>query len=285
MNRENPRISWQHAAMPSFEFTRDVFSRDGFTLLVDGQSQSHVDPADPARLFFEYTRRIGNIVDAFRTPGAPIRALHLGGGALSLPRYVEATRPDSTQVVVEHDGALLDAVLDRVPLPADTGIELAVADAADVVADLAHAADLELAVADAADLPHVAADPARFDLIVVDLYTGLQPPDFVSSRRFVERVLAVLAPGGLAVVNVADAAGLARLGAQARAYARSAPAAELLVAGPSAVLAGADEGNAILVVAPDGLPHDLAGRLAETGPHPADVLTHDRLDFVLWGAC
>ena len=265
MNRENPRISWQHAAMPSFEFTRDVFSRDGFTLLVDGQSQSHVDPADPARLFFEYTRRIGNIVDAFRTPGAPIRALHLGGGALSLPRYVEATRPDSTQVVVEHDGALLDAVLDRVPLPADTGIELA--------------------VADAADLPHVAADPARFDLIVVDLYTGLQPPDFVSSRRFVERVLAVLAPGGLAVVNVADAAGLARLGAQARAYARSAPAAELLVAGPSAVLAGADEGNAILVVAPDGLPHDLAGRLAETGPHPADVLTHDRLDFVLWGAC
>ncbi|WP_308797172.1 spermidine synthase [Agromyces silvae] len=250
--------------MRPFEFARDVFSRDGFTLLVDGQSQSHVDPGEPGRLFFEYVRRIGNVIDAFRIPGAPIRALHLGGGGLSLPRYVEATRPGSSQVVVEHDGAMLDAVLARVPLPRDADLELVVADARDAVA---HRSD------------------ANADLVIVDLYTGLDPPAFVASSAFAADVLAALAPDGLVVVNVADAAGLARLGAQARAFVRNAPTAELLVAGAPAILAGAEDGNAILVVAPGGLPADLERRLAAAGPHPAGVLTRDRLDVVLWGSC
>jgi hypothetical protein len=307
MTHENPPESWQHAAMPPFEFARDVFSRDGFTMLVDGQSQSHVDPGDPARLFFEYVRRIGNVVDAFRIPGAPIRALHLGGGGLSLPRYVEATRPGSTQVVVEHDGALLEAVLARVPLPRDADIELVVADARAAVAGPARgvaepptgrhesSAQSPDTPGPNADTPtgalqfrRLATQPPRanvFDLVTVDLYSGLEPPEFVASHGFARDVLALLAPDGIVVVNVADAAGLARLRAQARAYARAAPTAELLVAGEPAILAGADEGNAILVVAPGGLPADLERRLAAAGPHPADVLTRDRLDFVLWGAC
>ena len=66
--------------------------------------------------------------------------------------------------------------------------------------------------------------------------------------------LALVAPGGLLTVNVADAAGLERLRAQARAVARADPTAELLVAGDPSVLSGADEGNAVLVAAPDGSP-------------------------------
>ncbi len=52
---------------------------------------------------------------------APIRALHLGGGAMSLPRYVAATRPGSTQVVVEirrrarRDGARAPAAAPSAP--------------------------------------------------------------------------------------------------------------------------------------------------------------------------
>lgn len=294
MTRENPPDSWQHAAMQPFEFARDVFSRDGFTLLVDGQSQSHVDPADPARLFFEYVRRIGNVIDAFRIPGAPIRALHLGGGGLSLPRYVEATRPGSSQVVVEHDGAMLEAVLSRVPLPRDADIELIVADAAASVAGASSGLLADAPPSDS-DTPVAGRDPRRlvpaaataggYDLVIVDLYTGLDPPAFVASREFAADVLAVLAPDGLIVVNIADAAGLARLRTQAHAYARVAPGAELLVAGGPAVLAGGEEGNAILVIGPDGLSEDLGRRLAATGPHPAEVLVRDRLDFVLWGVC
>ena len=86
-------------------------------------------------------------------------------------------------------------------------------------------------------------------------------------------------------MNVADAPGLRRLRAQVRALARADPAAELLVAGDPAVLSGTDEGNAVLLAAPDGLPDGVQARLAAAGPFPVEVLTGHRLDAALWNAC
>ena len=265
-----PRVaagSWHDAGMapPRIEFEADVFSRTGMTLLVDGTAQSHVDPDDPTRLFFEYVRRIGHVLDAVRPVGEPIRALHLGGGAFTLPRYVAATRPGSEQVVVEHDAELVDLVLGRLPLPADADIRVVVADAREMLSPLA------------------AARP--FDAVVLDLYTGLDAPAFVDEPAFMGGCLALLSPGGLLVVNVADAAGLARLRAQTRALARADPGAALLVAGDPTTLSGAEEGNAVLVAAPDGLPTGLEDRLTLGGPFPGEVLTEHRLDVALWGAC
>ena len=100
-----------------------------WTLLIDGTAQSHVDLADPTHLEFEYVRRTGHLLDALDpAPPAPLRVLHLGGGAWTLPRYVAATRPGSAQRVVELDGALVDLV--RARLPADgLGLDVHVADA------------------------------------------------------------------------------------------------------------------------------------------------------------
>lgn len=75
----------------------------GWTLLIDGAPQSHVDLDDPAYLDFPYQRRLGHIADLAGPPGKPMRVVHLGGGALTLARYVAATRPRSTQQVVELD--------------------------------------------------------------------------------------------------------------------------------------------------------------------------------------
>jgi hypothetical protein len=97
--------------------------------------------------------------------------------------------------------------------------------------------------------------------------------------------LGLLGPAGLVVLNVADAAGLARLGVQARALARADPGAELLVAGDPSVLAGAEEGNAVLVAAPHGLPAGLEERMLAAGPFPGAVLTGHRLDAAVWGGC
>ncbi|MFD6053900.1 spermidine synthase [Agromyces sp. NPDC060279] len=253
--------------MARLEFARDVFSGSGWTLLVDGTAQSHVDADDPARLFFEYVRRIGHVVDAMATPGAPLRALHLGGGALTIPRYVAATRPGSAQLVVELDAELLDLVLERLPLPA--GVETRIADAADAVPALREAG-------------------AGFDLVVLDLYSRLEPPAFVADVAFQRELLALLDPVDgppLLIANVADAAGLGRLREQARAIARARPGTELLVAGDAGVLAGTEEGNAVLVAGPAGIPPLVAEHLALHGPHPAAVLERDRLDAVLFGAC
>jgi len=249
---------------PRIEFERDVFSSTGWTLLVDGAAQSHVDEGEPTRLFFEYVRRIGNVIDAIAVPGAPITVLHLGGGAMSLARYVAATRPDSRQVVVEADARLVSLVTDRLPLPEGERIALMVADARDALARL-----------DAA---------LRFDLVIVDLYARLEAPAFVDDPAFLGACLGRLGPTGLLVVNVADAAGGPRLAAQARGIARAEPAADLVVAGPPAVLAGAEEGNAVIVAGPS-IPTRVLERLREAGPFPAEVLQGARLDAVLWGAC
>lgn len=247
------------------EFETDVFSSNGFTLLVDDVAQSHVDAADPTRLFFEYVRRIGHVIDAVGLPGEPLRVLHLGGGAMTLPRYVAATRPDSAQLVVEIDGTLARLVQDRLPLPSGADIAVRVDDAASVVVELAGG--------------------ARFDLVIVDLYDRLEAPAFVETREFMGGCLGLLSDRGLLVVNVADAAGLARLRAQASAVARADPGAALIVAGDASVVSGAEEGNTVLVAAPHALPAGLAPRLASLGPHPAAVLEGERLDFALWGAC
>jgi hypothetical protein len=255
-------------AHPRIEFEVDVFSPSGLTLLIDGSAQSHVDPVDPTHLFFEYVRRIGHVLDAVGEAGGPIRVLHLGGGAMTLPRYVAATRPGSSQVVVEVDAEVVATVRERLPIPPGADLMLVLADARDAIAP-----DGALA-----GLP-------PFDVVVVDLYARLEAPAFVDDPSFMGGCLATLAAGGLVVVNVADAPGLTRLRAQARALARADPGAELLVAGDPATLAGTEEGNAILVAAPEGLPPGLAERLAAAGPFPAAVLTGHRLDAALWGAC
>ena len=67
--------------------------RDGsWVLVVDGTPQSHVDLEDPTHLEFEYVRRMGHVLDLAAGEGRPVDAVHLGGGALTLPRYVAATR-------------------------------------------------------------------------------------------------------------------------------------------------------------------------------------------------
>ncbi|MRX44333.1 spermidine synthase [Agromyces kandeliae] len=249
---------------PRIEFERDVFSSTGWTLLVDGAAQSHVDADDPTRLFFEYVRRIGNVIDALAAPGAPITVLHLGGGAMSLARYVAATRPDSRQLVVEADARLVALVTERLSLPEASGVSVMVADARDALAGL---------------------DPEpRFDLVIVDLYSRLEAPAFVDEPAFLGACLARLAPAGVMVVNVADEPGGPRLAAQARGIARADPAADLLVAGSPAVLAGAEEGNAVIVAGP-AIPPRVVERLRDAGPFPAEVLQGARLDAVLWGAC
>ena len=111
------------------ELVPDIDRTDAWLLFVDGVPQSGVDLADPAYLEFEYIRRIGHVVDLAFPPGAPVHALHLGGGALTLPRYIAHTRPGSRQLVAEVDDALTDLVRARLPLPAGHRIRVRAADA------------------------------------------------------------------------------------------------------------------------------------------------------------
>src|SRR5258708_36544823 len=91
-----------------FALAADADRPGGWTVLADGFPQSHVDLDDPRHLEFEYVRRLGHIVDLTAPAGQPIRVLHLGGGGLTLARYVAASRPGSRQLAVDNDAGLVE---------------------------------------------------------------------------------------------------------------------------------------------------------------------------------
>src|SRR5699024_4052497 len=63
----------------------------GWVLQIGGAEQSNVDLEDPTRIVHEYLRRMANVLDEAWPRRATIRIGHLGGGALTLVRYVQAT--------------------------------------------------------------------------------------------------------------------------------------------------------------------------------------------------
>ncbi|WP_125099062.1 spermidine synthase [Leucobacter chromiireducens] len=237
----------------SAEVEEDRWVPGAVQLVVDGTPQSHVNLADPSELFFEYIRRIGHVIDLFRTPGAPVSALHLGGGAFTLPRYVEATRPGSRQQVVELEGELVDLVREAAPLPKRASIRVRRGDARAVLGKLP------------------AGMQGAMDLVVVDIFAGAQTPAHVSSVEFYELIRPLLAPGGLVVVNAADGAGLPFVRGQAATLAQLF-ASVAAIAEPQ-VLKGRRFGNVVFVASNTDLESlDWLPRLLAGGPHPARML-------------
>ena len=93
--RTRPSPVTVHTGQALAEVIADPQRPSARTLVLDGREAGQVDLADPRRLGFAYMRRIADLIDAFRSPGAGIDALHVGGGAFALPRYLAATRPAS----------------------------------------------------------------------------------------------------------------------------------------------------------------------------------------------
>ncbi|MHA6615515.1 spermidine synthase [Pseudonocardia sp. DLS-67] len=235
------------------ELVGDPDRPQGWTLLLDGTAQSHVDLDDPTHLEFEYVRRLAHVADLMAPPTAPLRALHLGGGAWTLARYVAATRPRSPQRVVELDGGLVELVSSR--LPADgTGIEVVVGDARATLADV----------------------PAgSADLLVLDVFAGARTPAHLTSVEFVRAAAAVLTDGGIYAANVADGGSLAF--ARTQVAAAAAVFAEVAVLAVPQLLHGRRFGNLVLVASAEPLPVVELARRAAGDPFPARVLTGPEL--------
>jgi spermidine synthase len=235
-----------------------------WTLYVDGTPQSHVDLDDPEWLGFEYVRRIGHAVDLVRPPGAPITAVHLGGGALTLPRYVIATRPGSRQQVVELESDLVDFVREHLPLPRGAQVRVRHGDAREVLAKLP--SGLHGAV----------------DLAVVDIFSGARTPAHVTSADFYGLVAPLLAPGGILAVNVADGAGLAFARSQAATLAHVF--AHVALAADTSMLKGRRFGNVVMYASDRELPFASMPRRLASDPAPAKLVEGDELARFIAGA-
>jgi spermidine synthase len=230
-------------------------------LLLDGAAQSHVDLAEPEWLEFEYQRRLGHVVDLAAPPGRPLRVVHLGGGALTMARYVAVTRPRSEQQVAEPDGRLTAFVRRELPLPRGSRIRMRALDARAALARL---------------------PDGWAGLVIVDVFHDARTPAHCTSGEFLDEVRRVLAPGGWHAANLTDGPPLAHLRRQvATALSRFSHAC--LAADP-AVLRGRRFGNGILLAADSQPPVAELTRRCAGDPFPARLLAGGELADFTGGA-
>ncbi|MFJ6536459.1 spermidine synthase [Paenarthrobacter sp. NPDC091711] len=230
----------------------------GFILSIGGAEQSHVNLAEPSDIFYEYLRRIGHVVDLAAEPGKPINALHLGAGALTLARYIQATRPGSEQHAVELERELLDFVLQKLPMPAGTTLTTHIGDARDSLAEL----------------------PAQvmFDVVILDIFSGPEAPAHIACRGFYEEAAARLRPEGMLIINVGDEPALTLVRSQVAALRQAMP--DVAAFAETGMFAGRYPGNIILVGTRRPWSPEWTAQLLARGPHPATVLTGVELDRI-----
>ena len=230
--------------------------RDGsWVLMVEGTPQSHVDLEDPTHLEFEYVRRMGHVLDLAAPAGAALDVVHLGGGALTLPRYVATTRPGSRQRVVEIDQPLTDLVREYLPLPRNARVRVRAGDAREALATL---------------------HPASADVVVTDVFAGARTPAHLTTVEFAREVARVLRPGGVYAANVADGPPL-RFARSQVATLRQVFGSVCLLAEPG-TMRGRRFGNLVAVASDAELP--LAGltRACARDPMPSRVVDGEDLE-------
>ncbi len=214
-----------------------------------GRAQSYVDLDDPTSLGFDYLRWMADVVDVAAPEGTRLRVLHVGGGGLSLARYVAATRPTSAQVVLEPDVELVAAVRRDLPLAPRSGIKVREVDGRSGLGSLRD---------------------GFADVVLVDAFhDGEVPADLIDSAGLAELVR-VLAEGGLMALNLVDRAPFASvrplLGELAAGLGGYAVCAE------PATLRGRRSGNLVVVTGRRAVPIGELRRRASVSAVPYRVL-------------
>ncbi|MDQ1685081.1 MAG: hypothetical protein QOC82_1818 [Frankiaceae bacterium] len=237
------------------DLLKDLDRSGGWTLMVGGAEQSYVDVDDPAHLEFEYMQHIALVIDATYDEGRPLDVVHLGGGALTMPRWIAATRPGSKQLVFEASQEILDAVR---PLGSVADCEVRLGEAVDGIAGLA---------------------PASVDVAIWDLYDGPRAVTAALDLAALWLLRRVLRPEGIAVLNVSDVTPFAVV-KPVLAGLRTVTDEIVLLAEPP-ILRGRRSGNCVLVGGPKSLPIQEIQRIAAAAPARARVVTGDAMtEFV-----
>ncbi len=242
------------------EFIADHAYPAAATIRVGGTDQSYVDLDDPRRLEFDYVQRIADLLDVCAEPGRPIRIVHVGGGGLTLPRYVAATRPRSSQIVLEPDAALTDLVRRELPLPKRSGIRVRAVDGRTGLAEIA---------------------AGRTEIVVVDAFAGARVPAELTTMEFLADVRRVLNPTGTVVLNITDR-GPSTYGRRVLAGLADRFPHTMVSAEPS-TFKGRRFGNIVLAGSSAPLPIREYAERAARGAYPYRVLHGPRLGQLIAG--
>lgn len=161
----------------------DPENPSGRILMLDGLRHSYVDLDDDENLHFRYVQSIAAAVDSRFDAGRALQAHHIGGGGLTMPRYLASTRPGSMSTVSEIDPGVVR--LDQEVLGAELGD------------------DLQVRVEDGR-LGLASLEPGSRDLVIGDAFGGVSVPWHLTTRETVGQVAAALNPEGIYALNVID---------------------------------------------------------------------------------
>lgn len=217
-----------------------------FSVRIGDTAQSWVDPARPDHLVFEYVLQISWFLDStvlVRPADERIRVVHVGGGGLTLPRWVEWRRPRSAQIVLEPDSELVDEVRRKLPLVKFSGIKIREVDGA----------------------TGISAMPDDYaDAMILDAFDGNRVPASLAAQNWFEQVRRVLRIDGVLVMNLTDTAPFdwaRRCVSGMRSSFR-----HLALGGEPAVLKGRRFGNLVVAASGSQLPvSTLTRRFAGSG--------------------
>ncbi|WP_431987176.1 fused MFS/spermidine synthase [Streptomyces griseoflavus] len=201
----------------------------GRILVLDGVRHSYVDVEDPAFLEFPYVRAIASVVDSAFPEGEPLAAHHLGGGGLTLPRYLASARPGTRSLVSEIDDGVVRIDRERFGPGPLSGVDVRAEDGRLGLRRL---------------------DDGSRDLVVGDAFGGVSVPWHLTTVEAMTEVRRVLDEDGLYVANLIDHGDLAFARAEA-ATLRATFAHVALLGEPTdiglAPASGARGGNLVVV--------------------------------------
>jgi spermidine synthase len=155
-------------------------------LILDRLVHSYSSLDDPTQLVYGYEQMYAEATAyrAQRDDGpAGLRALFIGGGGYTFPRYMEALYPGSDIHVIEIDPGVTQVAYDMLGLKRDSWV-------------VTYNQDARL---------FMEGDPAEtYDLVLGDAFNDFSVPYHLTTREFNERVRRWLTDDGLYMVNMID---------------------------------------------------------------------------------
>jgi spermidine synthase len=153
-------------------------------LSLDRLIHSYNSIAEPTRLHYPYLRTYAALT-AYAAQRSPhLRALFVGGGGYTLPRYMEVIYPDAVLEVAEIDPGVTLTAGEMLGLSSTTRVVTHNRDAREVV--------------------EAKQGTASYNLVFGDAFNDYQVPYHLATREFAQKVRSLLKPDGLYLALVID---------------------------------------------------------------------------------
>ena len=154
------------------------------SVVLDNLIHSFVDLKDPLHLQYGYERTYADLIVWKAGENPEFRALIIGGGGYTFPRYLEARFPRARIDVVEIDATLTELAYEHLGLSRNTRIRSFNGDARWTLMNFR--------------------EKGVYDFIFGDAFNDLSIPYHLTTKEFGDLLRSLLKPDGLLIANVID---------------------------------------------------------------------------------